>query len=133
MRANIKVVPAKPVSNFIVTRDDGHTLSLSSNNNSFVEFDATGQFVVDHTAVYGGEVFLSILAQFLGYRIVPGLWDRLADSRALLVDKQLWERKLPAGLGGGYVYQVTSDGASPPTTLEGLTLAAAMRKGGIPQ
>ena len=52
------------VATFVVYRQDGHELSLSSVSNSLVEFDGN-KAVIDHGYVYDPAVFAAILNGFI--------------------------------------------------------------------
>lgn len=52
------------VATFVITRNDGHELSLSGDRNSLIEFNGR-EIVTDHSAVFDPMRFAAILGEFL--------------------------------------------------------------------
>lgn len=80
----IRVVNSGFVANFEVIREDGHTLSMSSSNNSLIHWDTEangGACITDYGPVFGADRYLQIVADFLGKRI-----SQLAPTTQELVE-----------------------------------------------
>ncbi len=66
MNAAVRVtVPKGIVGNFEVVREDYHTLSLSSENKSCIEWNSSGKVVKDHGWVGDAEEFHAIMGAFM--------------------------------------------------------------------
>ncbi len=62
--SNMKVIPHGPIANMVVTRADGHQLSLSSMDCSLIEW-AESEIVEDHGWVSDPTRYMEILIEFL--------------------------------------------------------------------
>lgn len=113
---------------FVVTNGQAQ---LAIFNDGEMSLHAPTQPATELGTVTDAEQYLRMLATFLGYQLVPGLWNRVSDTRALLHGYQLWERTMD---DGEVIYNITKVGYPPPGNMSGgyATAEITLSRKGIP-